>query len=328
MVLEKEERSGMKLRFAGFALSLALTVLLTPLAAKADSSALIIQGIAGSEEQEAKFGKWSAETLVVLLKEMGFAKERVIHLAGAEATKASIEKAFAQLRTQLKAQDTLVVLLIGQGSFDTDYKLAISGPDLTGAEYNKLLGTLSAGRIIIVSSTPSSGGIFQSLAGRNRVLIASSRTGEREDTVFYEHFLNGLKGAAADADKDQRVSAWEAFRYATAGVERFYKEQGRLMTEHAAVVSDGNAQVTAAVADQEAPVMARVAVLNADRPVVVADAKLQALLNEKKEIEQKLEVLRLNKGLLLEAEYERQLEELILQLARKNEQIREQEKAK
>lgn len=315
-------------KWTGLALSVALAVMLAPLSAQADSSALIIQGIAGSEEQEAKFGKWSAETLVVLTKEMGFATDRVLHLSGSESTKAGVEKAFAQLRTQLKAQDTLLVVMIGQGSFDTDYKLAISGPDLTGAEYNKLLGTLTVGRVIIVSSTPSSGGMFQSLTARNRVLIAASRSGEREDTVFYEHFLNGLKGAAADSDKDQRVSAWEAFRYAAAGIERFYKEQGRLMTEHAAMVSDGAAQVTAAVADQEAPVMARVAVLNADRPVVVADARLQVLLNEKKEIEQKLEMLRLNKGVLLEPEYERQLEELILQLARKNEQIREQEKRK
>ena len=328
--MEEEEGTGMRFRISDLGrlvLMAALTVVLFPRIARADSSALIIQGIAGSEEQELKFGKWGADTAAVLVKEMGFSKDRVIHLSGAETAKASVEKAFTQLRQQLKPQDTLVLFLIGQGSFDSDYKLAISGPDLSGAEYSKLINSVTAGRTIIVSSTPSSGGMFQALGGKNRVLIASSRSGEREDTVFYEHFLAGLKGAAADADKDTKVSAWEAFRYATSGVERFYKEQGRLLTEHAAVSSDGAAQaVASSVADQDAPVLARITAINADRPVTVADAKLQVLLNEKKEIEQKLEMLRLNKSLLLEADYEKQLEELILQLARKNEQIREQEK--
>ena len=66
------------------------------------------------------------------------------------------------------------------------------------------------------------------MSGKNRVIIAASRSGEKEDTVFYEHFLTGLKGVAADEDKDKKVSVWEAFKYATAGVERFYKEQTRI----------------------------------------------------------------------------------------------------
>jgi hypothetical protein len=303
-------------------------MMLAPAPAQADSSALIIQGIGGSAEQEAKFGKWAAETAVVLVSEMGFSKDRVIHLSGPETAKASIEKAFARLKQQLAPQDTLLVFFIGQGSFDTDYKLAISGADLTGAEYSKLIAGSGAARTVIVSSTPSSGGMFESLNGRGRVLIASSRSGQREDTIFYEHFLAGLKGSAADADKDKRVSAWEAFRYAASAVERSFKERDRMLTENAAVAADGAAQVLPSIADQDAPVLARLTALNADRPVTVSDARLQVLLNEKKELEQKIELLRLNKSLLLEAEYERQLEDLVVQLARKNQQIREQEKSK
>jgi hypothetical protein len=216
--------------------------------------------------------------------------------------------------------------MIGQGSFDTDYKLAITGADLKGAEYSQLIDSLGAARNVIISSTPSSGGMFDTLKGKKRVVIASSRSGEKEDTVFYQHFLEGLKGVAADADKDKRVSAWEAFKFATSGVERFYKEQGRLLTEHAAVSADGGAQLTSATADQEVPAIARLTVLNSDRVATVADPKLQALLNERREIEQKIEALRLNKGLMPESQYEEQLETLVLQLAQKNAQIREQEK--
>jgi len=65
-----------------------------------------------------------------------------------------------------------------------------------------------------------------------------------------------------------------------------------------------------------------------DRPIVSSDPKLQALLNEKKEIEQKLEALRVNKPGIPEAEYEKGMEELLVQLALKNQEIAQQEKKK
>jgi hypothetical protein len=308
-------------------LCLALLMLpLFPRAGWADSSALIIQGVAGSDDLEKKFTKWGTGTRDVFVEDLGFSKDRVIFLSGDGTRKAAIEEAFAQLKKQIKPQDNFVLVLIGHGSFDADYKLNIMGADLTGKEYSALIDSINPGRTIIISSTASSGGIFETLSGKNRVLIAASRSGEKEDTVFYEHFLTGLKGVAADADKDKKVSVWEAFRYATAGVERFYKEQTRLLTEHAGLSAAGAPQVAPSVADQDAPVLARVTALNADRAVTVADPKLQALLNERKAIDLKIETLRLDKNLLPEAEYEKRLEELILELARKNQEIQEQQK--
>ena len=70
--------------------------------------------------------------------------------------------------------------------------------------------------------------------------MASSRATEKEPAVFYEYFVQGLKGLAADEDKDKKVSIWEAFKYATAGVDRFFKEQTRIQTEHAGVAANGS----------------------------------------------------------------------------------------
>lgn len=303
-----------------------LVILLFPAIAWADSSALVIQGIAGSEQLEKKFEKWGTSTRDVLVQDLGFSKERVILLAGEGTKKAAVEQAFGQIKQQIKSGDNFVLVLIGHGSFDTDYKLNISGPDLSGKEYSALIDSLGATRTVIVSSTSSSGGMFETLGGKNRVLIAASRSGEREDTAFYEYFLQGLKGVAADEDKDKKISAWEAFKYATSGVERFYKEQTRIQTEHAGLAAGGGASVAPTVPEQDAPVLARVTSLTADRAVTVADPKLQALLNERKSIEQKIEAHRLDKGLLTPEQYEKRLEELILELARKNQEIQEQQK--
>jgi len=320
MALEKEEGIGMKHRIC-----LCLIVLLFPIIAQANSSALIIQGIGGSEELDKKFVKWGTGTRDALVKEMGFANDRVFLLSGDGTRKESILKAFDQLKQQIKPQDNFLLFLIGHGSFDTDYKLNIMGADLTGAEYSKLIDSLNAARTVIVSSTSSSGGMFETMSGKNRVIIAASRSGEKEDTVFYEYFLAGLKGAAADEDKDNKISVWEAFKYATAGVDRFYKEQTRLLTEHAGLSAAGTT-ATSSTSEQEAPVLARVTSLNAERTVTVSDPKLQALLDQKKAIEQNIEKLRLDKNILPEAEYEKRLEELVLQLARKNQEIQEQQK--
>jgi hypothetical protein len=325
MGLEENEGTGMKLRFY-----LCLAILLLPLfsmAAWADSSALIIQGVAGSDDLEKKFTKWATGTRDALVEDLGFAKDRVVLLSGDGTRKPSIEEAFTQLKKQIKPQqDNFLLILIGHGSFDADYKLNIMGADLTGKEYSALIDSLNPNRAIIISSTASSGGIFDTMNGKNRVIIAASRSGEKEDTVFYEHFLAGLKGAAADEDKDKKVSVYEAFKFATAGVERFYKEQTRILTEHAGLAAAGAPQVASTAAEQDAPVLARVTSLSADRAVTVADPKLQALLNERKSIEQRIETLRLDKNLLPQAEYEKRLEDLILELARKNQEIQEQQK--
>jgi len=303
-----------------------LVILLFPALAWADMSALIIQGVGGSETIEKKLEKWGTSTRDVLVQDLGFAKDRVILLAGDSTRKASVEQAFTQLKQQIKKDDNFLLILIGHGSFDTDYKLNIMGPDITGKEYVALIDSLGANRAVVISSTSSSGGMFETMGGKNRVLVAASRSGEKEDTVFYEHFLQGLKGLAADEDKDKKVSVWEAFKYATSGVERFYKEQTRIMTEHAGLAAGGAAQVAATAAEQDAPVLARVTSLSADRTVTVADPKLQALLNERKAIELEIEKLRLDKNLLSEAEYEKRLEEMIVRLARKNQEIQEQQK--
>jgi hypothetical protein len=300
---------------------------LMPAAAFADSSALILRGVAGDDDHAEKFTGWTEETRKTLVDKFGFSSERVIVLADKMTAQGEIKKAFATLKTQLKPTDTFFVFFIGHGSGEGEYKFNISGPDFTAADYNTLLGTLTVGRTIIINSTNSSGAAIEALAARNRIVLTATRSGqEGNDTVFYQYFLEALQSAAADEDKDQKTSVWEAFKFASAGVERFYKEEGRLATEHSQISDNGMAKVGATA--KEVPVMARSMVFQVDRPVTSSDPKLQALLDQKKEQEQKIEALRLGKSSIPEPEYEKQMEELLVQLALINQQIRAQEPKK
>lgn len=303
-------------------------ILFLPVSILADSSALIVRGVAGSPEHETKFDKWTEGTQKALVEKFGFSPDRVIVLSDKKSAQAEIQKAFAILKQQLKPADTFFLFFIGHGSGeDGVYKFNISGPDYTADDYSKLLSTLPGGRMVIVLGTPASGAAIEKFAGKNRVVISATRSGqEGNDIVFYDYFLEALESPAADEDKDQKISVWEAFKYAVAGTERFYKEEGRLATEHPQI-SDNGTEKTGVTA-KEIPLVARTTSFQVDRPIVSSDPKLQALLNQRKEIEQKIEDLRINKNVIPETEYDKQMESLLVQLALKNQEIRQQEAKK
>ena len=156
------------------------------------------------------------------LKSSAFVRSRHCSI-DKQTAQAEIQKAFATLKQQLKPQDTFFLFLIGHGSGDDgQYKFNISGPDYTADDYNKLLATLNVGRIVIVAATPSAAPALEKFAGKNRVVVTATRSGqEGNDIVFYEYFLEALQSPAADEDKDQKISVWEAFKYAVSGTERY-----------------------------------------------------------------------------------------------------------
>jgi hypothetical protein len=335
VALEEEKRLGMSLRESDHpgreylrVIIFALLLFTLPASAFADSSALILRGVAGSPEHEAKFVKWATGTQKALIEKFGFTPDHVIVLSDKQTVQAEIQKAFVTLKQQLKPQDTLFLFMIGHGSGeDGEYKFNISGPDYTAEDYNKLLATLNVGRIVIVAATPASGAGLEKFAGKNRVVVTATRSGqEGNDIVFYDYFLAALQTNAADEDKDQKVSVWEAFKYAVTETERFYKDEGRLSTEHA-LLSDNGTEKTDAKA-KEPPVLARSTSFVVDRPIVSSDPKMQALLNQRKEIQQKIDELRINKNSIPAADFDKRMEDLLVQLALKNQEIKQQEQKK
>jgi len=300
-------------------------LMLFPVLAHAESSALIISGVPGDDEHMAKFAKWTETTRKTLVDKMGFNASRVLVLSGEKTAKDDIKSAFARLKEQLRPDDMFFLFMIGHGSFDgLDYKFNIYGPDFTAAEYNGLLATLNVARIVIVNGSEASGGATGVLAGKNRMIVSATKSGvEGNDTVFYEYFLNGLQDAAADENKDQKVSVWEAFKFAVDGVERFYKESQRIQTEHPQI-SDNGSPMTGVV--PQAPLLASMTTFNVVRPVTVADSKLQALLNDQVDIQRKIDSLKINQASMAPADFDKQMEDLLIQLALNNQQIQAQRK--
>ena len=96
-----------------------------------------------------------------------------------------------------------------------------------------LLNRIPAGRQLVVDMTSASGGAMTALKKDNRTVITATKSGtEKNATVFARFWVDALRDPAADTDKNETISALEAFTYAEKKTAEFYTEQKHLATEH------------------------------------------------------------------------------------------------
>lgn len=192
---------------------------------------LTIAGLGGEPDYEQRFDMWAGE-IEAILKSAGDAK--IETLKGPSATRANVRAAFQKIANEAKPEDALVVMLIGHGGDDgVEYKINLPGADLSATELAALLDRVPAARQLVVNMTSASGGAIGSLRKPNRVVITATKTGtERNATVFPRFWVEALRDPAADTDKNDTISALEAFHYAERKVAEYYESQKRLATEH------------------------------------------------------------------------------------------------
>jgi hypothetical protein len=125
--------------------------------ARAETFYFTIAGLGGEAEYEQRFTGWATELDKILKSEPS---AQVITLSGPQATRANIEAKLGDLAKQTKADDRLVLMLIGHGSFDeADYKFNIPGPDITATELASLLDKIPAQQAIIDMTSASGGAL-------------------------------------------------------------------------------------------------------------------------------------------------------------------------
>lgn len=226
-------------------------------------------------------------------------------------------------------EDELVVLLAGHGTFhNNEARFNIPGPDVTPAGMRDLLAELGSRRITFVNTASASGPFVEALSGPNRTIITATRSGrERNLTRFGLYFVDAFAGDDADADRDSRVSMLEAFGYARREVEREYEGDNRLLTEHAMLDDNGDGEGSREMdtAAGDGALARTVFLVSADAGNANGQAAapaLRRLYEEKAAIEARIEVLRGVKEQMSRTRYEDELEELLVELALKNREIR------
>jgi hypothetical protein len=289
---------------------------------RADTYYLTIAGLGGEQEYEQRFSGWASEIDKILKGEPG---AKVTTLSGAQATRANIESRMNELAKQAKADDSVVLFLIGHGSFDeSDYKFNIPGPDLPATELGTLLDKIPAHELVI-NMTSASGGSIPLLQKPKRVVITATKSGtETNATVFPRYFIEALRDPATDTDKNEVITALEAFRYAEAKTAKFFEDLKRLATEHALLedVGKGEGVKAPSVENGEGLTAGRFALLHTGSAQAMAkDPEKQKLLKQKEEIEQAIDELKYRKASMAVAEYRQQLSKYLVDLAKTQEAL-------
>jgi peptidase C13-like protein len=303
---------------------------------------LVLVGLAGDPEHGELFHKWGGE-LADAASRLGVPADHVAYLVDqtqegdknvtGKATVEEIGKTFDRFAKQATPEDAVYVVLIGHGSYDgKTAKFNLPGPDISGADFNMQFRKLPTKQIVFVDTTSASGPFLNELSAPGRTIITATRNGaENFSTLFGGYFVDALTGDEADADKNRRVSMLEAFQFAKAAVQRAYEKEGLLSTEHALLDDNGDKSGSAdpSTNGPDGKVASLLAIGSAaDAAALPTDPKLRALVLEQRELEHRVESLRLLKESMDPAKYQSELEKLVTDLALKTREIRSLEGAK
>jgi hypothetical protein len=288
-------------------------LLLSPMVALAELHVLIVEGLSGEETYETQFDQQVSSVHSAVKSVADDERIHVLRTAGSDRD--SVLARLAAFESELSADDQLAIFLIGHGSFDEyEYKFNIAGPDITGEDLASALDRIDAVNVLVVNTSSSSGATADLLAGDNRIVVLATRSGaERHATRFGGYFAAALSDSAADINKNELVTVREAFDFARRQVDDYFERNDQLATEHA--VLDGER------ADRFA-----IARLGGARPAVV-DTALAGLIAERDTLSSEIESLRLARDDMDGTEYQSQLLQKMLELARVEDaiEIREQE---
>ncbi len=320
--------------------ALAITMLLVtavaPPVSGQDTHILVITGLGGDPAYSERFMEWGSALVAVASEKFGLPADRIIYLGEDPAadpriqdrsTQENVDGAFTKLVSNSQPGDHIFVVLIGHGSYTAgESRFNLPGRDLTAEDFGLRLDQLSDRRVAFVNLASASGEFVTALSGDGRTIVTATRTGrERNETIFGGYFVDAFTGETADLNKDGRVSVWEAFEFARTEVTREYETSNRIATEHPVLDDNGDGEGSTELVDAADGALARTMFLAADPTLAAAratdDLELRALLEQKADVEQRIEGLLALREQIDQDRYENELEELLVELALTNREI-------
>ena len=306
---------------------------MSPGAAERDGRwAILLAGVSGDAELQNLYWKEIEDLHSLLTGPLGFPKDQIVVLFDDPAKNPSLiqhksnmeglQAACRNIAERVKKEDLIFVFIEGHGNYDGKiYKLNLVGPDPTAESLAATLYSIPAQRFVIVNATSCSGGSLAALSQEGHVVITATKSGmERNQTHLGQYFIDSFKNNAADANKDGRVSVMEAFSYAGQKVESYYDSDGNLQTEHPVLDDNGDAKAQGKPSPENGEgLLAGTTFLDSGIRAGTNSGlapEQQALAQAALELEKQIEALKYAKGKMAEAEYEKKLEDLLLQLAR------------
>jgi hypothetical protein len=301
----------------------------TAASASGRRSVLVVAGASGSPEHAKEQAEWVESLSAALTGPLGLPRDRVEVLAedaaaASRSTRDNVRAAIARLQSGATVDDLVAIVLIGHGTYDgVTAKFNLVGPDLDAEEWASLLRPFPS-TVVVVNTTAASYPFLAELAAPRRIVItATASPFQRYDTVFPAHFVSALTDDEADLDKDGRVSVWEAFASASGRVKRHYEQRGQLATERAVLDDTGDGQGKEAGALGPDGSLAARTFLDSGPPLPAGSGPaVSEFLARRDRLLTDLDQLKRKRAFMPSADYEAELERLILEIARVSQRIR------
>ena len=317
----------------GFRLAIVLGLCVQFAVNAQDSFTLVVSGASGGDLYAQRYEGWRCRLVTALRDRSGFQEGRLRVLAETpgpgvgRASREGVRDAIFELGRRMTDDSVLSILLFGHGTFDGSVaKFNLVGPDLEAVEWKALLGSIP-GYVVFVNTSGASFPFIEALAGDRRVVISATASQfQRYDTIFPEFFVEAFSAPESDIDKDDRVSVFEAFKFSSENVRRWYRREGRLATERALIDDSGDGVGKEVDGKGSDGTLAARLFIGAERSEMfeVTDKVLGPLLAEQAALESKISHLRTNRSGMSEASYRDILERLLIDLASVSRELRGQ----
>jgi hypothetical protein len=285
---------------------------------------LTVAGAGGDDEYQKQFvewaGNWEKAARQADAEWIGVGTE-----PGGTNDLAALTNAFDRIPKD--GLEPLWIVLLGHGTFDgKEAKFNLRGPDFSTIELGKWLDPYRR-PLVIINAASSSAPFLNALSRSNRVIVTATRSGHEQNFARLGKYLSQtIADTGADLDKDGQTSLLEAFLSASRQTTDWYKSEGRLATEHALLDDNGDGFGTQADwfrgvrAVKKPEKGSAVDGLRAHQIHLLRHEGERRLPTEvrarRDEIELSIFRLREAKAKMKEDEYYRQLEPLLLEMAR------------
>lgn len=311
-----------------------------PASTNEQRTVLLVVGLPGEEKFAEAFNSWAAHwRKAAEAGKAGFVSVG-LPATGAPEVEESAERKeppgpdtdYSKLRKHLEVEPKdgageLWITFIGHGTFNgREAKFNLRGPDVTASELSEWLKPFQR-PVILLNTASASSPFMKALAGENRLVITSTRSGSEQNYTRFGQFVSEIiSDTVGDLDKDGQTSVLEAFIFASKQTLDFYKSEGRLATEHALLDDNGDGLGTPGgdwfrgVRAVKKPAQGtEVDGLRANQFHLVRSAQEQSLSPETRarrdELERSINQLRDQKANMEEVAYYASLEKILLELA-------------
>jgi hypothetical protein len=219
-----------------------------------DRWALILAGLPGDEAHDAEFRLISNRLRAWLIESLAFPQEQVLVLpdrsieaeASPPLTAELIRSTLHSLSEKLPADGTLWFFTLGHGSYDGKRAwFHVAGRDPSDLDLAGWLSAIRCREQVLWLTHSSSGWMVKALARPERIVIAATAADdEPNETEFPQALVAVSRRSPTEIPRrtNGRLTVADLYSAVIAEVERRFKADNRLPTEHAQIDDNGDGQ--------------------------------------------------------------------------------------